>query len=127
MTSLKELGYPGMTVTEVKGHGNQKGFTEVYRGRSFRVEFLPKIKIEIVVADAEVKEIVQTIMREARTGFIGDGKIFVSGVEDVLRIRTGEQGEKAIWKTVISGHTIRDVKTASAVLNELKKIADTYK
>lgn len=95
-TTLKELGYPGMTVTEVKGHGNQKGFTEVSRGRSFRVEFLPKIKIEIVVADDEVKEIVQTIMREARTGFIGDGKIFVSDIENALRIRTGEQGEKAI-------------------------------
>ncbi len=94
--SLEELGYPGMTVTEVKGHGNQKGVTEIWRGRSFKVEFLTKLKMEIVVTDADVKKIVQSIAKEARTGSIGDGKIFVSSVENALRIRTGEQGEKAI-------------------------------
>ena len=97
--SLEELGYPGMTVTEVKGHGNQKGVTEIWRGRSFKVEFLTKLKMEIVVTDADVKKIVQAIAKEARTGSIGDGKIFVSSVENALRIRTGEQGEKAILKT----------------------------
>ena len=94
--SLEELGYPGMTLTEVKGHGNQKGVTEIWRGRCFKVELLPKLKIEIVVADADVKKIIQAIVQEAYTGSIGDGKIFVSNVENVLRIRTGEQGESAI-------------------------------
>lgn len=94
--SLEGLGYPGMTVTEVKGHGSQKGITEIWRGRCFKVEFLQKLKIEIVVTDADVKEIVQTIVREARTGSIGDGKIFVSNVENAVRIRTGEQGDSAV-------------------------------
>ena len=94
--SLEELGYPGMTVTEVKGHGTQKGITELWRGRSFKVDLLSKVKMEIVVTDADAKKIVQVIAKEARTGNIGDGKIFVSNVEDAVRIRTGEQGEKAI-------------------------------
>lgn len=94
--SLGELGYPGMTVTEVKGHGNQKGVTEIWRGRSFKVEFLSKLKVEVIVSDTDAKKIVQAITRDARTGSIGDGKIFVSSVENALRIRTGEQGEKAI-------------------------------
>ena len=94
--SLSEMGYPGMTVTEVKGHGIQKGITEMWRGRTFKVDLLSKVKIEIVALDPHVDSIIQTIMRDARTGSIGDGKIFVSVVESVTRIRTGESGEKAV-------------------------------
>ena len=94
--ALEDLGYPGMTVTEVRGHGTQKGITEIWRGRTFKVDLLPKIKMEIVVADEDADKLVQTIVTVARTGNIGDGKIFVSSVEDAIRIRTGETGEKAI-------------------------------
>ncbi|HHT9118831.1 MAG TPA: P-II family nitrogen regulator [Candidatus Hypogeohydataceae bacterium YC38] len=94
--ALEDLGYPGMTVTEVRGHGTQKGITEIWRGRTFKVDLLPKIKMEIVVADEDVEKLVQTVVNVARTGNIGDGKIFVSSVEDAIRIRTGETGEKAI-------------------------------
>lgn len=94
--ALEDLGYPGMTVTEVRGHGTQKGITEIWRGRTFKVDLLPKIKMEIVVADEDVEKLVQTVVSVARTGNIGDGKIFVSSVEDAIRIRTGETGEKAI-------------------------------
>ena len=94
--SLSEMGYPGMTVTDVKGHGTQKGITEMWRGRTFKVDLLSKAKVEIVVLDQHVDSIVQTIMKEARTGSIGDGKIFVSDIQDVLRIRTGETGDKAV-------------------------------
>ena len=94
--ALGEMGYPGMTVTEVKGHGIQKGITEMWRGRTYKVDLLQKVKIEIVVLDQHVDSIIQTIIREARTGNIGDGKIFVSDIEDVLRIRTGETGDKAV-------------------------------
>jgi nitrogen regulatory protein P-II 1 len=94
--ALKALGVSGMTVTEVKGHGTQKGITEVYRGRQYSVDLLPKIKIEAVVDDNDVKKVTDAICEVARTGSIGDGKIFVSGVEDIIRIRTGESGAKAI-------------------------------
>jgi nitrogen regulatory protein P-II 1 len=94
--SLSEMGYPGMTVTEIKGHGTQKGITEMWRGRTYKVDLLSKIKIEIVVLDSHVDPIVQTILKEARTGSIGDGKIFVSNVESVVRIRTGETDDKAV-------------------------------
>lgn len=94
--SLSEMGYPGLTVTEVKGHGAQKGITEMWRGRTFKVDLLSKVKIEIVALDEHVDSIVQTILRDARTGNIGDGKVFVSEIEKVLRIRTGETGEKAV-------------------------------
>ncbi len=94
--ALEELGYPGMTVTEVKGHGIQKGVTEMWRGRVFKVDLLSKVKMEIVVTDADVDRLVQAIAKEARTGNIGDGKIFISSVEDAVRIRTGEAGEKAV-------------------------------
>ncbi|MGR3310167.1 MAG: P-II family nitrogen regulator [Candidatus Brocadiales bacterium] len=93
---LSEKGYPGMTVTEVKGHGAQKGITEMWRGRTFKVDLLSKVKVEIVALDQHVDLIIQTIMKEARTGSIGDGKIFVSDIESVLRIRTGETGDKAV-------------------------------
>lgn len=94
--ALDELGYPGMTITDVKGHGKQKGKEQVWRGREYKVEFLPKLKLEIVVLDEDVDKIISAIMLEARTGNIGDGKIFIYPVEDAIRIRTGEAGENAI-------------------------------
>lgn len=93
---LEKLGYPGMTITRVEGHGRQKGLTEQFRGRKFKIELLPKIKIEIVVRDEEVDQIVKAIMESAKTGDIGDGKIFVSAMENAIRIRTGEEGEAAL-------------------------------
>jgi len=94
--TLSELGYPGMAVTEVKGHGNQKGISEVWRGTKYRVDLLSKIKIEITVKDTEVEKIVNTIISEAQTGSIGDGKVFILNVENMYRIRTKESGEAAI-------------------------------
>ena len=93
---LNEKGAYGMTVTEVKGYGRQKGHTELYRGAEYTVDFLPKIKLEILVKDDQLEEIIQVIMQAAQTGKIGDGKIFVSDLEDVIRIRTEERGEDAI-------------------------------
>lgn len=94
--ALNEIGIQGMTVTEVKGFGRQKGHTELYRGAEYVVDFIPKIKIEIVVSDSLVQKVVNAIETAAKTGKIGDGKIFVYPVEDVVRIRTGERGESAI-------------------------------
>lgn len=94
--ALTEIGISGMTVTEVKGFGRQKGHTEIYRGAEYAVDFLPKVKIEIVVADDQVERAVETIIATARSGKIGDGKIFVLPVEEVIRIRTGESGEEAV-------------------------------
>ena len=94
--ALAEVGITGMTVTEVKGFGRQKGHTELYRGAEYMVDFLPKVKIEIVVADEIAETCVDTIMTTAQTGKIGDGKIFVFDVNRVIRIRTGEQDEEAI-------------------------------
>jgi len=94
--ALSEVGVAGLTVTEVKGFGRQKGHTELYRGAEYVVDFLPKIKLEIVVAEASVDAAIDAIVKAARTGKIGDGKIFVSTVEQVVRIRTGETGESAI-------------------------------
>jgi nitrogen regulatory protein P-II 1 len=94
--ALSELGASGLTVTEVKGFGRQKGHTELYRGAEYVVDFLPKIKIEVVVADAMVETAVEAIVKAAHTGKIGDGKIFVTSVEHVIRIRTGETDEGAI-------------------------------
>ncbi len=94
--ALSEIGVTGLTVTEVKGFGRQKGHTELYRGAEYVVDFLPKVKIEIVVADALVDLAVETLVTSARTGKIGDGKIFVMNVEQVVRIRTGETGDTAI-------------------------------
>src|SRR5262245_8092715 len=93
---LSEIGIQGMTVTEVKGFGRQKGHTELYRGAEYVVDFLPKIKIEIVAPDQMADTIVETIVSSAKTGRIGDGKIFVLPIEDAIRIRTGERGEEAI-------------------------------
>ena len=93
---LTDMNISGMTVTEVKGFGRQKGHTEIYRGAEYAVDFLPKLKIELVVADELVERIIEKIVETVRTGKIGDGKIFVSPVENVIRIRTGEEGEIAI-------------------------------
>lgn len=93
---LNEIGIKGMTVTEVKGFGRQKGHTELYRGAEYVVDFLPKIKLEIVVPDSIADTVVETIASAAHTGRIGDGKIFVSVLEETIRIRTGERGEDAV-------------------------------
>ena len=94
--SLSEIGVNGLTVTEVKGFGRRKGHTELYRGAEYVVDFLPKIKIELVVGDDMVDAAIEAIIKSAHTGKIGDGKIFVTNVEQVLRIRTGETGESAV-------------------------------
>ncbi|HIE5943129.1 TPA: P-II family nitrogen regulator [Burkholderia cepacia] len=94
--ALAEMGLTGLTVTEVKGFGRQKGHTELYRGAEYVVDFLPKMKIEVVVAEAQVDQVIDAVIGAARTGKIGDGKIFVSDVERVIRIRTGEENEAAV-------------------------------
>ena len=93
---LHELGVQGITVTEVKGFGRQKGHTELYRGAEYVVDFLPKIKMEIVIADTQVEDVVNAIVKAAQTGRIGDGKIFITNIEEAVRIRTGERGEEAV-------------------------------
>lgn len=95
--SLAEIGITGMTVLEVKGFGRQKGHTELYRGAEYMVDFLPKVKIELVIQDDLVDQAIDVIVETARTGKIGDGKIFVTDVERVIRIRTGEENEEAVW------------------------------
>ena len=94
--ALASVGIEGMTVSEVKGFGRQKGHTEIYRGNEYTVDFLPKIKIEIVLADGLVQGAVDAIVKAAKTGKIGDGKVFISPVEDAIRIRTDERGERAV-------------------------------
>jgi len=94
--ALTDIGLQGMTVTEVKGYGRQKGHTEIYRGAEYAVSFLPKIKIEVVVASTQVDKAVEAIVKAAKTGQIGDGKIFVSGIDHTLRIRTGESDDAAL-------------------------------
>jgi nitrogen regulatory protein P-II 1 len=94
--ALQQIGFEGMTVTEVKGFGRQKGHTEIYRGSEYTVDFLPKVKLELVVPDDRVQAAVDVIVKAAQTGKIGDGKIFVSSVESAIRIRTGEKNDAAI-------------------------------
>ncbi|MEO8158992.1 MAG: P-II family nitrogen regulator [Betaproteobacteria bacterium] len=94
--ALSEIGVTGLTVTEVKGFGRQKGHTELYRGAEYVVDFLPKVKVEVVVADKLAEQAIEAIVKAARTGKIGDGKIFVTTVEQVIRIRTGETDEAAV-------------------------------
>jgi nitrogen regulatory protein PII len=94
--ALSSLGVQGMTVCEVKGFGRQKGHTEIYRGSEYTVDFLPKIKIEVVLADSVATQAVEAIIKAAKTGKIGDGKVFVSSIEDAIRIRTQETGEQAV-------------------------------
>lgn len=95
-TSLNEAGVEGMTITEVKGYGRQKGHTEMYRGNEYAIDFVPKVKVEVVVSEANLKGVVDVIMSKAQTGQMGDGKIFVSELSEVIRIRTGETGQDAI-------------------------------
>ena len=94
--ALQELGYPGMTITDVKGHGKQKGLTQQWRGREYKVDFLPKTKVEVVVIDEDVSDTLRAIVKAARIGEIGDGKIFVLPVENAVRVRTGDEGHNAI-------------------------------
>jgi len=94
--ALNEIGVKGMTVTEVRGFGRQKGHTETYRGAEYSVDFLPKVKIEVVVDDSQVEKAVEAIQQAAHTGRIGDGKIFITPVEEAIRVRTGERGRDAI-------------------------------
>ena len=94
--ALEQVGYPGVTVTEVEGHGKQKGVTRQWRGETYTVEFLPKVKLEIVASDADAEKIVQAVIKAAKTDSVGDGKIFVSDVKDIVRIRTGERGDGAV-------------------------------
>jgi nitrogen regulatory protein P-II 1 len=94
--ALSEQGVAGMTITEVRGFGRQKGHTEMYRGTEYQVDFVPKIKIEVVVADSMLQVVLDTIMRSAQTGQVGDGKMFVTDLSEIVRIRTGETGESAI-------------------------------
>ena len=94
--ALSSIGVQGITVTEVKGFGRQKGHTELYRGAEYVVDFLPKVKVEVAVADALVEQVMEVIVKSAKTGKIGDGKIFVSSLEQVVRIRTGESGDEAL-------------------------------
>jgi nitrogen regulatory protein P-II 1 len=94
--ALNEIGIQGMTISEVKGYGRQKGHTELYRGAEYIIDFLPKVKLEMTVPESLVEEVVRVIQNKARTGKIGDGKIFLSHVEDAVRIRTGQRGEEAV-------------------------------
>lgn len=94
--ALGEIGVKGMTLTEVKGYGRQKGHTELYRGSEYQIDFLPKIKLEVIVVDSLADKVIDTIVNAAKTGQVGDGKIFVYAVEDVIRVRTGESGEEAL-------------------------------
>jgi len=94
--ALSEIGVSGLTVTEVKGFGRQKGHTELYRGAEYVVDFVPKAKVEVIVADSLVERAIEAVVKAARTGKIGDGKIFITNVEQVVRIRTGESGEAAV-------------------------------
>ncbi len=94
--ALQEIGVGGMTVTEARGYGRQKGHTELYRGAEYVIDFLPKVKLEVVVPDDQLERVIEAISSAAHTGRIGDGKIFVTDVEDVIRIRTGEHGPQAI-------------------------------
>ena len=94
--AIEAVGYPGITITEAQGHGKQKGVVQQWRGETYRVEFLPKVKLELVVGDADVDRIVSAIIKSAKTGSVGDGKIFVTDVKDAIKIRTGERGESAL-------------------------------
>jgi len=94
--ALEEIGYGGMTMTEVKGHGVQRGVTQQWRGNTYRVDILPKVKLEVVAKDSQAEQIVAAICEHGRTGEIGDGKIFITTIDDVVRMRTGERGEAAL-------------------------------
>ncbi len=95
-SALDKVGYAGLMITEIEGHGKQRGVVQQWRGEKYKVEYLPKVKIEIVVKDADVERIAKAVIESAKTGEIGDGKIFISNIEDAIRIRTGEKGELAL-------------------------------
>ncbi len=94
--ALKAAGVEGLTVSEVRGHGRQKGHTETYRGHEYKIDLLPKVKVEVIIPDAHLESILDAVTKAARTGRIGDGKIFISSIDDVIRIRTGDRGETAL-------------------------------
>jgi len=94
--ALEDVGYPGITISQVRGHGRQKGVTQTWRGREFTVDLLNKAKLELIVGDADAQRIAQTIAENARTGAVGDGKIWISNIETIIRVRTGETGDVAI-------------------------------
>ena len=94
--ALHGIGVEGITITEVRGHGRQKGHTEIYRGNEYKVDLIPKVKLDMIIPDARAKQVVETIIVAARTGKIGDGKIFVSTIEEAIRIRNGEEGESIL-------------------------------
>ena len=94
--AIEAVGYPGITITEAEGHGKQKGVTQQWRGETYRVEFQPKVKLELIVADSDAEQIIQAVIKAAKTGAVGDGKIFVSDVKDAIKIRTGERGQGAL-------------------------------
>jgi nitrogen regulatory protein P-II 1 len=94
--AIEAVGYPGITITEAEGHGRQKGVVQQWRGETYRVDFLPKVKLELVVGDADADRIIQAIIKAAKTGSVGDGKIFVSDIREVIKIRTGDRGEAAL-------------------------------
>lgn len=94
--ALEDVGYPGITITQVRGHGRQKGVTQVWRGKEFTIDLLNKAKLELIVSDADAQRITQTIVDNARTGAVGDGKIWVSSIETIIRVRTGESGDVAL-------------------------------
>ena len=94
--AMEKAGYPGVTITEVEGHGKQKGVTRQWRGETYKVDLLPKVKLELVVSDKETDRLISAIAAAAKTGGVGDGKIFVTDIKDVMRIRTGERGEEAL-------------------------------
>lgn len=94
--ALQELGIPGLTYSEVRGYGRQKGHTEVYRGAEYEVEFVPKARLEVLCTEAQARDVVDTIIKHARTGQVGDGKVFITSVERIVRIRTGEEDQEAI-------------------------------
>ncbi len=94
--ALKAIGIDGMTITEARGHGRQKGHKEVYRGQEYNVDLLPKVKLELVIADSRLEEVIQTLTAAARTGKIGDGKVFISEISDAIRIRNNDRGEAAL-------------------------------
>ena len=96
MEELSKLGYPGVTISDVRGHGKQKGVSHMWRGAEYRVEFLPKVKVEVVVIEKDVSKVTASIVRAARTGSIGDGKVFIYDVDNAVRVRTGESGFNAI-------------------------------
>jgi nitrogen regulatory protein P-II 1 len=96
LEALQKAGYPGIMVTEIEGHGKQRGITQQWRGQEYKVDLLPKVKLEVVVTDKEAAEIINTISKVAKTGQIGDGKIFISDVSEAVRIRTGEKGDSAL-------------------------------